>query len=207
MARRRAPRRAARRRHPIWRSGFRCRPGSAAAAATRRRRSRRSAALWRVRRSARRCARSPASLGADVPYFLEGGTVLGLERGDLLFPLARSSAGVGVAGAALVRREHDGRVSAGGTRPRAGASARPPQDRVAPYELATISRLRSSAHHPEIGAASFAALDAGGRQSTPRCRAAARRCSACLRRRSGAASGPRGRGRTGVAADRWSPGP
>src|SRR5437660_8422162 len=26
-------------------------------------------------------------LGADVPFFLEGGTVLGLERGDLLFPL------------------------------------------------------------------------------------------------------------------------
>lgn len=28
-----------------------------------------------------------AALGADVPYFFEGGTVLGLERGDLLFPL------------------------------------------------------------------------------------------------------------------------
>ena len=28
-----------------------------------------------------------ASLGADVPYFLEGGTALGLDRGDLLFPL------------------------------------------------------------------------------------------------------------------------
>ena len=28
-----------------------------------------------------------ASLGADVPYFLDGGTVLGLERGDLLFTL------------------------------------------------------------------------------------------------------------------------
>lgn len=29
-----------------------------------------------------------ASIGADVPYFLEGGTVLGLDRGDVLFPLA-----------------------------------------------------------------------------------------------------------------------
>jgi 4-diphosphocytidyl-2-C-methyl-D-erythritol kinase len=28
-----------------------------------------------------------ASLGADVPYFLEGGTVLGLGRGDVLYPL------------------------------------------------------------------------------------------------------------------------
>jgi len=27
------------------------------------------------------------SLGADVPYFLEGGTVLGLDRGDRLYPL------------------------------------------------------------------------------------------------------------------------
>lgn len=28
-----------------------------------------------------------AELGADVPFFFEGGTALGLERGDLLFPL------------------------------------------------------------------------------------------------------------------------
>jgi len=27
-------------------------------------------------------------LGADVPYFFEGGAALGVERGDLLFPLA-----------------------------------------------------------------------------------------------------------------------
>jgi 4-diphosphocytidyl-2-C-methyl-D-erythritol kinase len=27
------------------------------------------------------------SLGADMPYFLEGGTALGLDRGDLVFPL------------------------------------------------------------------------------------------------------------------------
>lgn len=27
-------------------------------------------------------------LGADVPFFFEGGTALGLERGDLIFPLA-----------------------------------------------------------------------------------------------------------------------
>ena len=26
------------------------------------------------------------TLGADVPYFLEGGTVLGVERGDVLVP-------------------------------------------------------------------------------------------------------------------------
>jgi len=42
-------------------------------------------ALWRV--DAVRQREIAAALGADVPYFLEGGTVLGLERGDVLFPL------------------------------------------------------------------------------------------------------------------------
>jgi 4-diphosphocytidyl-2-C-methyl-D-erythritol kinase len=41
--------------------------------------------LWRV--SAEDVGAAAAALGADIPYFLEGGTVLGLERGDLLFPL------------------------------------------------------------------------------------------------------------------------
>lgn len=55
--------------------------GSSDAAATLKALSR----MWRVQ-DARVRAIAPA-LGADVPYFLEGGTVLGLERGDLLFPL------------------------------------------------------------------------------------------------------------------------
>jgi len=41
---------------------------------------------WRVGQAKVRAA--AADLGADVPYFLEGGAVLGLERGDLLFRLA-----------------------------------------------------------------------------------------------------------------------
>jgi len=40
---------------------------------------------WRVRDAA--VGEAAVALGADVPYFLEGGTVLGLDRGDLLFPL------------------------------------------------------------------------------------------------------------------------
>ena len=40
--------------------------------------------LWRVD-EARLRAIAP-TLGADVPYFMEGGTVLGLERGDVLVP-------------------------------------------------------------------------------------------------------------------------
>ncbi|MGH9141040.1 MAG: 4-(cytidine 5'-diphospho)-2-C-methyl-D-erythritol kinase [Vicinamibacterales bacterium] len=40
---------------------------------------------WRIGEATVRAA--AVALGADVPYFLEGGTALGLERGDLLFPL------------------------------------------------------------------------------------------------------------------------
>ena len=40
---------------------------------------------WRV--DAGKVHAAAVSLGADVPYFLEGGAALGLERGDLLFPL------------------------------------------------------------------------------------------------------------------------
>jgi 4-diphosphocytidyl-2-C-methyl-D-erythritol kinase len=43
------------------------------------------ARLWRAPDPS--VAAAAVELGADVPYFLEGGTVLGLERGDLLFPL------------------------------------------------------------------------------------------------------------------------
>ena len=43
------------------------------------------ARLWGV--DERRARAIGRELGADVPYFFEGGTVLGLERGDLLFPL------------------------------------------------------------------------------------------------------------------------
>jgi 4-diphosphocytidyl-2-C-methyl-D-erythritol kinase len=45
-------------------------------------------ALARLWRADPQCVREAAvRLGADVPFFLEGGTVLGLERGDVLYPL------------------------------------------------------------------------------------------------------------------------
>jgi len=56
--------------------------GSSDAAAT----LRALAALWRVKDAA--LTPLALALGADVPYFLEGGTVLALDRGDLLYPLA-----------------------------------------------------------------------------------------------------------------------
>jgi 4-diphosphocytidyl-2-C-methyl-D-erythritol kinase len=55
--------------------------GSSDAAAT----LRALARLWRV--DPARVPRIAADLGADVPYFLEGGTALGLERGDVVYPL------------------------------------------------------------------------------------------------------------------------
>ncbi|MGE3511331.1 MAG: 4-(cytidine 5'-diphospho)-2-C-methyl-D-erythritol kinase [Vicinamibacterales bacterium] len=45
------------------------------------------APLWAPRLGADDLSRLAASLGADVPFFLLGGTALGLERGDRLFPL------------------------------------------------------------------------------------------------------------------------
>jgi 4-diphosphocytidyl-2-C-methyl-D-erythritol kinase len=43
--------------------------------------------LWRVNLAPARLRAIAATLGADVPFFLEGGAALGLDRGDLLFPL------------------------------------------------------------------------------------------------------------------------
>jgi 4-diphosphocytidyl-2-C-methyl-D-erythritol kinase len=54
--------------------------GSSDAAAT----LRACAALWRARVTARELKRMAAALGADVPFFLEGGTALGTGRGDIL---------------------------------------------------------------------------------------------------------------------------
>jgi 4-diphosphocytidyl-2-C-methyl-D-erythritol kinase len=43
------------------------------------------ARMWNV--DAARVRQTARALGADVPYFLQGGTALGVERGDVLFPL------------------------------------------------------------------------------------------------------------------------
>ncbi|HKT80431.1 MAG TPA: 4-(cytidine 5'-diphospho)-2-C-methyl-D-erythritol kinase [Vicinamibacterales bacterium] len=42
--------------------------------------------LWRVRIAPARLQRIAASLGADVPFFLIGGTAVGVNRGDKLIP-------------------------------------------------------------------------------------------------------------------------
>jgi 4-diphosphocytidyl-2-C-methyl-D-erythritol kinase len=58
--------------------------GSADAAATLRALS----ALWRVPLQPSQLTDVAATLGADVPFFLSGGTALGLGRGDEVYPLA-----------------------------------------------------------------------------------------------------------------------
>ena len=45
------------------------------------------AALWRLDLPLEQLHAIAASLGADVPFFLQGGTALGVERGDVVFPL------------------------------------------------------------------------------------------------------------------------
>jgi 4-diphosphocytidyl-2-C-methyl-D-erythritol kinase len=42
--------------------------------------------LWRIRLTRHALAAVGRELGADVPFFLHGGTVLGIERGDVLIP-------------------------------------------------------------------------------------------------------------------------
>jgi 4-diphosphocytidyl-2-C-methyl-D-erythritol kinase len=44
-------------------------------------------AIWRVEVAEAELLSLAATIGADVPFFLVGGRVLGLERGDVLFPL------------------------------------------------------------------------------------------------------------------------
>jgi 4-diphosphocytidyl-2-C-methyl-D-erythritol kinase len=43
--------------------------------------------LWKVKPTRDELQHAAAKLGADVPFFLEGGTALGFHRGDLLVPL------------------------------------------------------------------------------------------------------------------------
>jgi 4-diphosphocytidyl-2-C-methyl-D-erythritol kinase len=43
--------------------------------------------LWRLRLDQDGLLEAAKALGADVPFFLAGGTALGVERGDLVFPL------------------------------------------------------------------------------------------------------------------------
>ena len=168
----------------ICRNGSRCRRGWAAEAAMQRRRCARSRNGGASAR--RRLRAAAADLGADVPYFLEGGAVLGLERGDLLFRLAEPPPhwvvlvlpGFGVstkdAFASFDRDRRRNDVA----RPFRPASAALKGPRHKNKSWSTISRLRSPPGIPRSPASFPLSGDWGPR--TRRCPAAARRYSGCF---------------------------
>jgi 4-diphosphocytidyl-2-C-methyl-D-erythritol kinase len=119
--------------------------------------------LWRVGDSDVR--RVAAELGADIPFFFEGGTVLGLERGDLLFPLVDYPSawivlalpGFGVStkeafgwwDASRLATTEDTVDTKGGTAPQRVDAPRSP---CPPWWRDTVNDLEVhvAAHHPQI---------------------------------------------------------
>ena len=170
----------------VWRSrvtfasGFRCKPDSAAAAATRPPRF----ARWPpsgasvARRSC--CTRIARDLGADVPFFFEGGTVLGVDRGDVLYPLVDRPSVVG--------RARVSRISASARAMRTAGGMSGPREQTPKPETGNDLQAPVAARHPEIAANCRPAASRWA-QPTPRCRGAARRCSVCLRATKGPGSG------------------
>jgi 4-diphosphocytidyl-2-C-methyl-D-erythritol kinase len=61
--------------------------------------------VWELRRPRRELLRLAATLGADVPFFLQGGTALGTGRGDEVYPVD-DVARIGVIGEARTRVAH-----------------------------------------------------------------------------------------------------
>jgi len=122
--------------------------------------------LWKLELDAPSLSRIGARLGADVPYFLVGGTALGLGRGDDIYPLAdmppvhvvilRPGFGVSTADA-YTWFDEESRRSAKEPAPRA----------LPPGWPAWSARLRNDLempvvrHHPAIGRIRQSLLDAG----------------------------------------------
>jgi 4-diphosphocytidyl-2-C-methyl-D-erythritol kinase len=98
---------------------------------------------WRV--PFEKVREAAGTLGADVPYFLEGGAMLGLERGDLLFRLAEPTPSWLV----LVLPALGG-FAAHGARGLQPSARRSPQ-RLALHLLVNDLEAPVAARHPEIG--------------------------------------------------------
>ena len=114
--------------------------------------------LWKLRVPDEQIHAMAARLGSDVPFFLVGGTALGLGRGEEVYPLDESAALLGRAGDSAVRRCDAGRVSRGLTRRGKGVGAClqcvPRKGRLTPFAAtcrsSTTWKRRSSARHPVI---------------------------------------------------------
>lgn len=160
--------------------------------------------FWRIDLSAEAAYAIAAGLGADVPYFLHGGTALGLDRGDRLFPLVDLPAssvvlavppfGVSTRDAYAWWDESLSTVTPPVSRVRRHSS--PPDPDVIPHwlarELGNDLERPVTSHHPEIGRlvrafresqSSYAAMSGSGSAvfalcpSTIRARQAARAVS------------------------------
>ena len=125
-----------------------------------------------------------SGIGADVPFFLSGGTALGLGRGEEIYPLVdlpphwvvivRPPFGVSTGEAyALVRRGPDGRAEG-------NARAPDPAGAVADARGADDQRPRAAGGPPSSGDHRRSRPRCGSRgRRRRRCRAAARPFSAC----------------------------
>ena len=120
--------------------------------------------LWRTRFAPGDLVRLGASLGADVPYFLVGGTALGLGRGETVYPLPDvPSMGV------LVVKPSFGVATADAYRWYAAARRQPSQNVQAlavpwypgPLVIANDLEAPVMRHHPELVAIRRALLRKG----------------------------------------------
>jgi 4-diphosphocytidyl-2-C-methyl-D-erythritol kinase len=119
------------------------------------------AALWAPRLPRAALRRLAAGLGADVPFFLEGGTVLGLGRGDLLTPLADAPAAfvvLAIPGCRVSTRDAFAWWDAARRR-RDGPMA--PAAAIRPNDLEAVVARR----HPAIGRIVAALVAAGASQA------------------------------------------
>jgi 4-diphosphocytidyl-2-C-methyl-D-erythritol kinase len=124
--------------------------------------------LWRVPVRASQLTDIAATLGADVPFFLAGGTALGLGRGDEVYPLADLPRhwivlvipGFGVSSADAYKWYDEERDLA------RGGSAREPQHVPGPWPSRAAQMINDleaaiARHHPEIDQMKLALRRAG----------------------------------------------
>jgi 4-diphosphocytidyl-2-C-methyl-D-erythritol kinase len=125
------------------------------------------ARVWKPRGSQPELARVAAGIGSDVPYFLLGGTALGLARGENLYPLEDLPAfyvvlalpAFGVSTADAYRWFDEDTAGPAAERPESGPSIPAWRGR----RLALVNDLEApvTRRHPDIGAARRALEGAG----------------------------------------------
>ncbi len=126
--------------------------------------------LWRLRLDPRQLHTLGARLGADVPFFLDGGTALGVGRGDELRPLPDLPPHavlvvmppLGVSTADAYRWLDEARATPAATPATAASGSGPPWPQTPAEWPACLSRCRND-FEPVVGARIAAVPDAVGR--------------------------------------------